>query len=201
MVDFFRHDSIGNARKNLDKEFSVLRKMGTDYYAVGAKAFDRQDFEVSPHIVRTLERLAIRVPIQDAYDLLERDRDQLIGRLEQSISLFTLGVRLAPSVGMLGTIIGMSQLLSHLKEPENIGSSMSVALVTTFYGLFFSLALWTPLQNHLNRLLDLKLRSFEQALHWLDLLQKRKPAAYLGDEGVFTNQNSVMPSLSKEMSE
>jgi flagellar motor component MotA len=88
-----------------------------------------------------------------------------------------------------------------LKEPENIGSSMSVALVTTFYGLFFSLALWTPLQNHLNRLLDLKLRSFEQALHWLDLLQKRNPAAYLGDEGVFTNQNSVMPSLSKEMSE
>jgi chemotaxis protein MotA len=199
LVDFFRRDSISNARRNLDTESSVLRQLGTDYYALGAKAFHRQDFEVSPHLARTLERLAIRVPIQDAYDLLERDRDQLVARLEQSISLFTLGVRLAPSVGMLGTIIGMSQLLSHLKEPENIGASVSVALVTTFYGLFFSLALWTPLQNHLNRLLDLKIRSFEQGLHWLDLLQKRKPSAYLGDEGVFSSQGVTVPSQPSEI--
>jgi chemotaxis protein MotA len=179
---FFFDESISVARRKLDQEFVLLRRLGTEYYARGPRAFEIPDVEISAHIHKLLERLAIRVPMVDAFDLFERDRDQLAARLEQSISQVTLGGRLAPSVGMLGTIIGMSQLLSHLKEPENVGASMSVALLTTFYGLFFSLALWIPLQHHLNRLLDLRMRSFDQALHWLELMQKRKPADYMDSE-------------------
>lgn len=184
VVSFFFRESLTKARRNLDQEYSLLRRLGGEFYARGPRAFEVKNSDISPHISRMLERLSIRIPILDAYDMLERDRDQLADRLEQGISLMTLGGRLSPSIGMLGTIIGMSQLLSHLKDPENIGASMSVALLTTFYGLFFSLSLWTPLQNHLHRLLDLRMRSFDQALHWLDLLQKRKPADYMGDQDV-----------------
>lgn len=188
LFGIFRHNSLSKIRKNLDQEYGYLRKLGNEYYAQGAKAFQQIETSISSPIHKTLERLAIRIPILDAYELLERDRDQLLARYEQCISLMTLGVRLAPSVGMLGTIIGMSQLLSQLKEPENIGTSMSVALLTTFYGLFFSLSIWTPLQNHLNRLLELKLKSFDQALHWLEILQKRKPAEYLENEWTGSGQ-------------
>lgn len=176
---FLVFESLGRTRRLLDEEFQLLRSLGSQYYASGPRAFEVSGRELSPHIQRTLERLLIRVPLVDAYDLLERDRDQLAERFESSLSFLSLGGRLAPSVGMLGTIIGMSQLLAHLREPENIGNRMSVALLTTFYGLFFSLAIWTPLHHHLNRLLSLKMRSFDQALHWLELLQKRKPADYM----------------------
>lgn len=183
-LGFFFQESLKRSRRHLDGEYALLRRLSGEYYARGARAFEVKGVDVSPHIARMLERLSIRIPMMDAVDLLERDRDQVADRLEQSIALMTLGGRLAPSIGMLGTIIGMSQLLSHLKDPENIGGSMSVALLTTFYGLFFSLTFWTPLQNHLNRLLDMKMRSFDQALHWLELLQKRKPADYLGDADI-----------------
>jgi flagellar motor component MotA len=194
VLGFFFHESIGRSRRHLDQEYTLLRRLGGEFYARGPRAFEVKGPEISIHISRMLERLSIRIPMVDAFDMLERDRDQVADRIEQGISMVTLGGRLAPSVGMLGTIIGMSQLLSHLKDPENIGASMSVALLTTFYGLFFSLALWTPLQNHLHRLLDLKMRSFDQALHWLDLMQKRKPADYMGDHETRSSPDSPASS-------
>jgi flagellar motor component MotA len=201
---FMFRESLRGSRKHIDQEYALLRKLGGDFYIRGPRVFAVKDASVSTSIAKMLEKLSIRIPMIDAIDLLERDRDQVADRLEQSIALLALGSRLSPSVGMLGTIIGMSQLLSHLKEPENIGPSMSVALLTTFYGLFFSLSLWTPLQNHLHRLLDLKMRSFDQALHWLELLQKRKPADYLGEEvakesaGKDTQSSSVNRHQSSE---
>lgn len=194
---FLFWDSLGNARKQQDQDFSLLRRVGTEYYLKGVRAFDLEGGQVSPHLEKTMERLSIRVPMLDAIDLLERERDQLSARFESSLSLVSLGARLAPSVGMLGTIIGMSMLLSHLKDPESIGASMSVALLTTFYGLFFSLALWTPVQHHLTRLLSVRMRSYEQALHWLDLLQQRKPADYLGEANPDSSPGRGQPALSQ----
>ena len=44
----------------------------------------------------------------------------------------------APSFGMMGTLIGLVQMLRQLSNPENIGPAMAVALLTTFYGMLLS---------------------------------------------------------------
>jgi flagellar motor component MotA len=199
--DFVRYDSIAKSRNQLDTEYVLLKQLARDYYAKGIRAFDGHSVaaqSVSPWVLKTIERLSVRVPFADVADFLLREQDSLSSRLSQTVSLATLGGRLAPSVGMLGTIIGMSQLLGHLRDPENIGSSMSVALLTTFYGLFFSLALWTPMQQHLQRLFDLKMKSFDQVTHWLELLQERKPSDYFVGEDR-RNQPTV-PSTSPSSS-
>lgn len=50
----------------------------------------------------------------------------------------------APAFGMLGTIIGLVQMLSGMSNPSTIGPAMAVALVTTFYGSFFSTLICLP---------------------------------------------------------
>ena len=40
----------------------------------------------------------------------------------------------APAIGMLGTIIGLVQMLMQMEDPSQIGAPMAVALLTTFYG-------------------------------------------------------------------
>jgi flagellar motor component MotA len=82
---------------------------------------------------------------------------------------------------MLGTILGMVQLLSTLEDPAQIGSHMSLALLTTFYGLFFSLALWTPQQQKLERVMEVEADGYNQCLRWLEFLEKRKPSDYFAD--------------------
>jgi len=55
----------------------------------------------------------------------------------------------APAFGMIGTLIGLVQMLRNLSSPESIGSGMAVALLTTFYGAFAANLIFIPLAGKL----------------------------------------------------
>ncbi len=55
----------------------------------------------------------------------------------------------APAFGMIGTIIGLIQMLQSMSDPSTIGPSMAVALVTTFYGALLSNVIFLPLVTKL----------------------------------------------------
>lgn len=55
----------------------------------------------------------------------------------------------APSFGMVGTLIGLVQMLRQLDTPETIGPAMSVALVCTFYGALTANLIFLPLATKL----------------------------------------------------
>ncbi len=165
-----------------DRAMQALQKLSTDFYANGTKALESVDLkQFSPLFQRMIDRLAVRMPVGDIRTLVLNERGRAEMRLGYSVSLIGLGVRLSPSVGMLGTILGMTQLLSSMTDPSQIGGHMSLALLTTFFGLFFSLVIWTPLQQRLENLMIAELYGYDQVLHWLELLEKRKPAYYFED--------------------
>ena len=165
-----------------DREAHILHRLGRDFYSEGPSAFEKaQPRGVSEMASKIIERLSIRMPNQDILEFLNQERDKCVIRLVQALNVVGLGVKLSPSIGMLGTILGMVSLLSTLQDTSKIGSSMSLALLTTFYGLFFSIILWTPIQQRLERILDVELEGFDQAIRWLELLEKRKPSDYFAD--------------------
>lgn len=55
----------------------------------------------------------------------------------------------APAFGMIGTLIGLVQMLQNLSSPEDIGKGMAVALLTTFYGAFLANIVFIPLAGKL----------------------------------------------------
>jgi chemotaxis protein MotA len=55
----------------------------------------------------------------------------------------------SPAFGMLGTLIGLVQMLSNLQEPELIGPSMAIAILTTFYGSLLSTLIFLPIAGKL----------------------------------------------------
>ncbi len=55
----------------------------------------------------------------------------------------------APAFGMLGTLIGLVQMLSKLQDPSNIGPAMATALLTTFYGSLLSTLFFLPIAGKL----------------------------------------------------
>jgi len=60
----------------------------------------------------------------------------------------TIGA-MAPAFGMLGTLIGLIQMLLKLNKPDEIGPGMAVALVTTFYGSVLANMVALPIANKL----------------------------------------------------
>ena len=55
----------------------------------------------------------------------------------------------APAFGMIGTLIGLVQMLRSLDSPDQIGQGMAVALLTTFYGAFSANLIFIPLAGKL----------------------------------------------------
>ena len=55
----------------------------------------------------------------------------------------------APAFGMLGTLIGLVQMLSKMQNPSTIGPAMAVALLTTFYGSLLSTMFFLPVAGKL----------------------------------------------------
>lgn len=51
----------------------------------------------------------------------------------------------APAMGMIGTVIGLIQLLANMRDFEKLGPGMAIALLTTFYGLMLAHILYLPL--------------------------------------------------------
>jgi chemotaxis protein MotA len=55
----------------------------------------------------------------------------------------------APAFGMIGTLIGLVQMLGNLSSPDQIGVGMATALITTFYGAILANLIFIPLAGKL----------------------------------------------------
>ena len=56
-----------------------------------------------------------------------------------------------PAFGMVGTLIGLIQMLADLSDPSSIGPKMAVAMITTFYGSLFANLFFMPMAGKLQR--------------------------------------------------
>ncbi len=174
--------SLPARQRKATREILLLSKWGRDFYEEGPEAFEKiKGRGFSDVTKKMIQKLIVRVPTKDIREMLEIERNHRRVLMIQSLNLVNLGVRLCPSMGMLGTILGMVRLLSTLEDPSHIGPQMSLALLTTFYGLFFSLVFWTPLQQKIERLMDVDLEHFNQTVSWLETLENNKPISYFAE--------------------
>ena len=84
-------------------------------------------------------------------------RDVLMTELEQLRLRHQVGKNIldsmgaaAPAFGMIGTLIGLVQMLRNLQDPSSIGAGMATALLTTFYGSLMANLIFIPLAGKLD---------------------------------------------------
>jgi len=65
--------------------------------------------------------------------------------------LFKAMGRWAPAFGMIGTLVGLVQMLGNMSDPKTIGPSMAVAILTTFYGAVLSNLFCLPMAAKLKQ--------------------------------------------------
>ncbi|MCM1297982.1 MAG: MotA/TolQ/ExbB proton channel family protein [Firmicutes bacterium] len=88
------------------------------------------------------------------------DTEKIREMLEEAISFtedrhaankafFEKGVALGPAFGMLGTLVGLVNMLMKMNESGDLGSAMATALITTFYGSLIANVIFGPLASAL----------------------------------------------------
>jgi chemotaxis protein MotA len=82
-------------------------------------------------------------------EILVQDLTQSIERYETAASVFKGIGETAPGMGMLGTLVGLVQMLNSMSDPSSVGPAMAVALLTTFYGAFIAQVVAIPCADKL----------------------------------------------------
>ena len=82
-------------------------------------------------------------------EVLYKDRQQFLDRQTLGTTVWSAWGEVAPAMGMVGTLIGLVQMLVDLSDPKAIGPAMAVALLTTLYGSLIANVIAIPLCDKL----------------------------------------------------
>lgn len=91
-------------------------------------------------------------PTEVVQKMLSKDINLSIERHEIGREMFKAIGDAAPAMGMIGTLIGLVQMLSNMSDPKAIGPAMAVALLTTLYGAVIANAIALPLADKLKKI-------------------------------------------------
>ena len=82
-------------------------------------------------------------------EIMEIEADAMKHRHEGNFAALEFMGGIAPTIGVLGAVMGLMGVMAHLDEPEHIGPGIATAFVATFYGVFTANVLWLPLAKKL----------------------------------------------------
>ncbi len=87
----------------------------------------------------------------------------------------------SPAFGMLGTLIGLISMMNYFEDPLQLAAGLTVALMTTLYGLVLAQFLWYPLSNKLKNYAQIEAYRNKIYLEGIILIAKNRPPLYIKD--------------------
>ena len=77
----------------------------------------------------------------------------------------------APTIGIVGTVMGLVHVLESLAEPEKLGHLIAGAFLATLWGVFSANVMWLPISSRLKRLSELEATRMEVAIEGIAAIQ------------------------------
>lgn len=108
-------------------------------------------------LTQAIDLVADGLPAEEIENMLARESHATRERHIRSAGVLRRAGEVAPAMGLIGTLVGLVQMLGNLDDPSTIGPSMAVALLTTFYGAILANMVFIPLANKLERNSEIEL--------------------------------------------
>ncbi len=93
---------------------------------------------------------------------------------KNAVALLNKGSKIAPALGLLGTVIGLIEVLRSLEDPARIGPAMSLALMTTAFGSVLGSLVFTPLAGRLEHHNGIFLETHKLLMNRVSVLMRRE---------------------------
>jgi len=136
--------------QNQNELISLLVRFARKARKEGILSFESELKNVdNPFMVKGLNLAIDGMDSGAIEDILRTEIYAIEERHRLGADIFLTMGNFSPAVGMLGTIIGLVQMLMQMNDPSNIGKPMAVALLTTFYGVFLSYLFFLPIAGKL----------------------------------------------------
>jgi chemotaxis protein MotA len=135
---------FGSRRTHTRDVVNIMVKVAEISRREGLMALENVSTE-NPVLKKSCQLIADNADPALIRDTLTIEINSMRRRHQIAQDVFKRLASLAPSFGMIGTLIGLIQMLSRLDDPSTVGPAMAVALLTTFYGAMMSTMLFIPI--------------------------------------------------------
>ncbi len=102
-----------------------------------------------PYLAQALQMTVDGVKTADIAAIMQKKMELTKKNLDIGSDMFVKMGAYAPAFGMIGTLIGLVQMLANLDDPSSIGPKMAVAMITTFYGAVLANLFFIPMGDKL----------------------------------------------------
>ncbi len=113
-----------------------------------------QKLKSEPFLIKAMAMVVDGTPGEMVERIMRREVDTTASRQQTSADVFSKAAEVSPAMGLIGTLVGLVQMLGSLNDPSTIGPAMAIALLTTFYGAVLSNMVFAPLATKLERASD-----------------------------------------------
>ena len=102
-----------------------------------------------PFLKNSIQMIVDSVDPENVKMQMESWMDSIEERHIQECAFYEKGAALAPGFGMIGTLIGLINMMTDLSDIDKVGPNMAVALITTFYGSLLANVIFSPIASKL----------------------------------------------------
>jgi chemotaxis protein MotA len=108
---------------------------------------------------------------EELRDILESEIAAKRAHAKAGAKIFTDMGGFAPTIGIIGTVIGLVHVLENLSKPEELGHLIAGAFVATLWGVLTANVLWLPMANKIKRFSELECHRMEMLVEGIMAIQ------------------------------
>lgn len=131
-----------------------------------------QFYAKDPFFGNIMRMLIDGLEVEEIKSTAESSMAQIDQKLSTEVAVWEALGDLFPAFGMIGTLIGLIQMLQNLSDPSALGPGMAVAMITTLYGAILANTLCIPIAKKLKYYKDLKLLFLESYILTAEAIEK-----------------------------
>jgi chemotaxis protein MotA len=145
---FQRQDEIGVT-------IQMIVHLARAYRQGGIRTLEQQGEKLPPGLLKSsIELIAIRCPRERMEQIVQKEAQLIYIQFETACKILHSMARLAPALGLAGTIVTLIRVFGHLTDPQSLVGYMAIALFSTLYGVVLANLCFVPLANKLRDFMD-----------------------------------------------
>ena len=165
----------------VDKTITRLVELATLMRKDGALALENEEID-DPFLAKGVRLSVDGLAPDEVQGALMSEMRSFKDRHKQGHRIFRFMGATAPAMGMVGTLIGLVQMLQVMDDPDSIGPSMAVALLTTLYGAILAFLVFIPIADKLECRTKDEAQNMAVVLMGVDSLLKGENPRFMRDK-------------------
>lgn len=165
--------------KEIRRTISTLVKLARVYKKGGILALEREGEKLPVGLINTgVGLIAFNFSRPNVEQILHKEALFTYSQYETAYKILCSMAKLAPAMGLAGTVVNLIRTFGHISAPQNLIGYMAIALLSTFYGVVLANICFVPLSNKLREFMDQDLLRMEMVQEGiLDIYDEEAPQA------------------------